>query len=153
MKQLGADVTNWKVKANILSIADLMNMLPWYQNLTDKSQFVEEYLTYTSLTYSNIETKIQESVDKYANTLEMYKAMTDYGEIDLPRYLLVGFYDNCDTHLICSSYGYWTLSSVNDTYAEAWIVDGGDYVRSSEVTISSLELCPVITLSKSFVQN
>jgi len=157
---LKADTTDqgWKVNASVITIEDIMNMLPWYQNLTDKSNWSEEYYTYLEEPIYTIMSTLQANASAYANTLEMYKAMTemlmtDYSEIALPRYLHEDLYAYCDTDGDCTIYGYWISDAVAGQDGYAWVVyDRGILSGNVVDNDGGYGLRPVITLPKSAIQ-
>ena len=115
--KLDTEDQGWKVKASSITIEDIMNLLPWYQDLEDKSNWTEDYFTYAEAAANDVMAKVEANASEYANTLEMYKAMTnmlitDYSEIALPSYLYEDLYDHCDIDGNCTTYGYWTSSAV-----------------------------------------
>jgi len=160
MNQLTEDTTNqgWKVSASVPTIEDIMGLLPWYQNLTDKTNFTEAYFEYAKTSVNTVMSTIQANASNYANTLEMYKAMTnmiktDYNDIYLPDFLHQDLYGNCDTDGNCTTNGYWTSSPVAGIADCAWYVHFGGFPLYLDVyDAGDYGLRPVISLSKSMLR-
>ena len=132
-------------------------VLPWYQNLEDKTTWVNQYFAYFDFVGKDVMSRIEANADSYANELEKTKAMTnilmtDYSDIALPSYLHEDLYSNCDG-IICTTMGYWTKTEVVSSSYQAWQLTffgimGFDTVGGYG---DGLGLRPVINLSKSLI--
>jgi len=153
--QLDADTVNWKVEADIIDARDILNLLPWYQNLEDKINWESQYKSDIDSAISTTGIKIQTNAANYTTALEMIKAMTnmlmtDYSDIALPKYLHEDLYSNCANDGNCTIYGYWTKTVVTLTTNALWQVTPAprlDYYDVSSLS-DAYGIRPVITISK-----
>ena len=157
MNQLKADTEDqgWKVEADVISIDNVLNLMPFYQELdeTGKTNWMDTFGTLISSALEDTNTNVVES--DYSTTLEYYKAQVaylkeNYSEIMLPEYMYSDLMDNnCSDDGSCTTYGYWTSSAVAGNPSDAWRVGLDGFPYSHDVSFDGfVGLRPVITLSK-----
>jgi len=160
MNKLKEDTTDqgWKVDADVITIDDVMNLIPWYQKLTDKTDWKNQYTEVASNASQTVMTTIMENFDNYSNVLDAYKdaailMRNDYSEIILPDFMYKDLLNTitCDESAVCTTNGYWTKSPVDGKDNDAWDVFMlGNTIGNDVTGIDARSgLKPVITLSKS----
>ena len=161
MTQLQSDTANWTVPADIISLEDLLNIIPFYQNLENKSDWQSKYYDEFDVKYMYILLAIE--VD-YASgffltrldTMEIAKdkIMEELPDYVLPNYLHNDLLDYCDTEAFaCETTGYWTKDgySSNMAYAVSYLgIIGTERITPINRAAVSLNMGvrPVITLNK-----
>ena len=157
MRQLKADTEEqgWKVKANIIDVQDLLNLLSWYQNLDDKSDWLDKYIATMQAVFREIQSGIGEN--SYPTILDTSKALTNEllkhsSGVGLPKYLHEDLYGNCTVEgdkVICSTYGYWTKNANSIGSGSAWTVSIEGIVNSLGVSSDIASgIRPVITITQ-----
>ena len=165
--QLTADTTNWKIKADIITIEEVVNLLPYYQNLSDtekdlflnpteeNTSVIDGYHDYLNTFFGEMCSRsenaaICESGDFIA-LFELLAAQPNSPH--LPSYMFMDMILACSTGEDCPTYGYWTKTAHALVSYDAWLVNSYGYVVSVDVgsvDVGSVApgLRPVITLSK-----
>ena len=158
----------WKIEADIITLEEAANLIPYYQNLSssDKQLFLnptegntEVIVGYYAALYAalnDVESKIP-----YEENVEIWKAQIAYmaenhSDILLPKYMyedMIGTCENVgneedDYYVGCGTYGYWTKTAFAFYSDRAWRVRLDGQVDSGGVDCVDYGLRPVITLSK-----
>ena len=160
--QLTADTTNWKVKADIITLEELANLIPYYQNLSpsekelflnpteENTSVIDGYFEYLDTFFEEVCSKpenlaICESGDMYAK-VELLASQPNSPM--LPTYMFMDMKAVCLNGEECPTYGYWTKTAYALNSNGAWAVYlYGDVVDTVVDDVAS-GLRPVITLSK-----
>jgi len=107
------------VEPKIITIEELISLLPWYQNLDDKTNWQEKYMEQMEL----VQREVQENInpDDYETVAEANSAGVDYiisKGMAAPKYMYQDILDGfINENLI--AYGYWT-SSIDMTNQIVW---------------------------------
>lgn len=155
MRQLEKDTKNWKLKADIIDVQDLLNLLSWYQNLDDKSIWENKYMVDMQAVFGEIQSGIVKN--EYQTGLDASKELTNEllkhsSGVGLPKYLHEDLYSNCTVEegkVICSTYGYWTKNANSTGSVSAWTVSNEGIVNSLGVDSDIASgVRPIITITQ-----
>lgn len=156
MAQLASDTSNWTVTADVISGEDLLNTIPWYSNLEDKTDWLMKYQEEGETIFNSILDSID--YNDYPTNLDYQKEikarlMEEAEEYMLPIYLHDDLFDYCDSAGICTTSGYWSKDIYASNLAYG-VISLGNVDLTYITPISRTQITtyygvrPVITLSK-----
>ena len=146
-------------KARILTAEEVLNLMPFYTNLSD-----DDKRNWGNLYEDKVDEKmeyIQNNVDfsKYGDDVKaIYGAMIDEiskTEIGLPKFLYDNLIGNCNLdangYFVCESEGYWTGTAIESYPIKAWYIEyTGCFNKSDSYGpyMDDVGIRPVIKVSK-----
>ena len=170
MKQLAEDTAKWKIKADIITLEEVANLIPYYQNLTEseKNLFLSPtrenssvFETYyvklenarRSMCYQN-QTLCKQSVEAMKAQIEYMEK--NYSELIIPKYIYQDMMKICENgnnnknNQIegCDAYGFWTKTADTSSSIYVWYVSSNGSLRGKACYVSKNGLRPVIKVSK-----
>ena len=165
-EQLQKDTEEWnkELKVDIITLEDVLKLLPYYQKLTlDEQQMwlkkegeaeVLEY--YSAITNAMNDGKYPIGKDK----VELWRAQNEYltanySDLVLPKYMYEDVIGKCknvgdDTngyYVQCDSYGYWVQTAYAPHHRRAWAIKYNSIMDRQVVSTANYGVRPVITLS------
>ncbi len=146
-------------KARILTAEEVLNLMPFYTNLSD-----DDKENWGNLYEDKVDEKmeyIQNNVDfsKYGDDVKaIYGAMIDEiskTEIGLPKFLYDNLIGNCNLdvngYFVCESEGYWTGTAIESYPIKAWYIEyTGCFNKSDSYGpyMDKVGIRPIIKVSK-----
>jgi len=160
--QLKSDTANWQIVADIIDMQDILNLLPWYESLEDKTTWESHWQDY----YYAYATAFNDAVGSvsqsdYSTVDDYLDAVLDYAENKYPDLILPrGLYRDMLYELVMaeltgtsvSTYGYWTKNASSLDTDDAWAMHINGQLDWFYVgRVNYIGARPVITVSKSLI--